>query len=130
MTPKNLDTDTGPRRTEVGGAQPHGSPGFSASARATTFPGREALPPDPGLADPQQAPNGDGISAHQHVGGDAARHGSALSELVKSSRCGLQFSARTPYEIWSAVGARIAVRSNATSWWLGHWVVFGSDHCG
>jgi PucR C-terminal helix-turn-helix domain/GGDEF-like domain len=50
--------------------------------------------------------------------------------VVRSSRCGLQFDPRTPFEAWSAVGARIAGHAKATSWWLGDWVAFGERRYG
>jgi hypothetical protein len=49
---------------------------------------------------------------------------------VRSSRCGLQFHPRTPYELWSALGARIAGHAKTTSWWLGDWVAFGERRYG
>jgi hypothetical protein len=58
------------------------------------------------------------------------RHDSGVASLVKSSPRGLQLNARMPYEIWRALGARIAARSDATSWWLGDWVVFGEQQYG
>jgi hypothetical protein len=53
-----------------------------------------------------------------------------LAAIVRSSATGMCFSSRMPYEIWSALGPRIAARANASRWWLGDWVVFGERRYG
>jgi hypothetical protein len=35
-----------------------------------------------------------------------------------------------PFEEWARLGAKLATYSNATSWWLGDWLVFGRVHYG
>lgn len=60
----------------------------------------------------------------------ARRSGRGLSAIVRSSRCGLRFDPRTPFEVWSAVGGRIAGHAKTTSWWLGDWVAFGERRYG
>ena len=55
---------------------------------------------------------------------------SGLAAIVRSSATGMRFSARMPFEIWSALGPRIAVRANASRWWLGDWLVFGERYYG
>ena len=42
----------------------------------------------------------------------------------------MRFSSWMPYEIWSALGPRIASRANASRWWLGDLVVFGERRYG
>jgi hypothetical protein len=37
----------------------------------------------------------------------------------------MRFDPLLPIESWKALGAKIAFYSNATSWWLGDWLVFG-----
>jgi hypothetical protein len=38
---------------------------------------------------------------------------------------GVSFDPLLPFEAWSAMGARIARHSSATTWWLGDWLVYG-----
>jgi hypothetical protein len=56
---------------------------------------------------------------------DGGLQGRAARAVVHSSPTGLQFDARMPYEMWHALGVRIARHANATSWWLGDWMAFG-----
>jgi hypothetical protein len=35
-----------------------------------------------------------------------------------------------PFDEWKRLGARLATYSNATSWWIGDWLVFGRVHYG
>ena len=42
-----------------------------------------------------------------------------------SSQTGVHFDPLLPIEGWKAFGAKIALYSNATSWWLGDWLAFG-----
>jgi hypothetical protein len=35
-----------------------------------------------------------------------------------------------PYDTWRAIGSRIKLRSDASSWWLGDWLVFGRHQFG
>ncbi len=55
---------------------------------------------------------------------------SGLAALARSSATGMRFSARMPFEIWSALGPRIAAHANASRWWLGDWLVFGERNYG
>jgi hypothetical protein len=50
--------------------------------------------------------------------------------LVDASRSGLRLDPRMPFETWKALGGRIKVRSDASSWWLGDWLVFGRHEYG
>ena len=43
---------------------------------------------------------------------------------------GLSFDPLLPFEAWSAIGARIARHSSATTWWLGDWLIYGQDKYG
>jgi hypothetical protein len=43
---------------------------------------------------------------------------------------GLSFDPLLPFEAWSAIGARIARHSSATTWWLGDWLVYGQAKYG
>jgi hypothetical protein len=37
----------------------------------------------------------------------------------------LALDERTSWEHWTAIGAKIAAQADASSWWLGDWLVFG-----
>jgi hypothetical protein len=50
--------------------------------------------------------------------------------IVDASRSGLRLDPRMPFDAWKALGARIKVRSDASSWWLGDWLVFGRHQYG
>lgn len=63
-------------------------------------------------------------------GASAGGSGQRLGELVRSSRCGLQFDPRISFELWSVLGERIAGRAKTASWWLGDWVAFGERRYG
>jgi len=43
---------------------------------------------------------------------------------------GLSFDALLPFRAWSAIGARIARHSSATTWWLGDWLIYGQAKYG
>lgn len=43
---------------------------------------------------------------------------------------GMRFDARLPFEEWRQLGTRIAMRSNASLWWLGDWLCFGQEKYG
>ena len=43
---------------------------------------------------------------------------------------GLSFDPRFPFDDWRHLGARIAMRSNASLWWLGDWLAFGREKYG
>ena len=44
---------------------------------------------------------------------------------VRPSRTGIRFDPLTTVDMWKAIGARIAMYSEASSWWLGDWLAFG-----
>jgi hypothetical protein len=50
--------------------------------------------------------------------------------VVDASRSGLRLDPRMPFDTWKALGARIKVRSDPSSWWLGDWLVFGRSQFG
>jgi hypothetical protein len=50
--------------------------------------------------------------------------------ILDASRCGLHLDPGMPFDTWKALGARIKVRSDASSWWLGDWLVFGRRQYG
>lgn len=50
--------------------------------------------------------------------------------IVDASRSGLRLDPCMPFETWKALGGRIKVRSDASSWWLGDWLVFGRHEYG
>lgn len=43
---------------------------------------------------------------------------------------GMGFDPRLPFEEWRQLGGRIAVRANASQWWLGDWLNFGQQKYG
>jgi hypothetical protein len=44
---------------------------------------------------------------------------------VRSWRTGMRFDPLTTVDVWKAIGARVAMYSEASSWWLGDWLAFG-----
>jgi hypothetical protein len=50
--------------------------------------------------------------------------------IVDASRSGLRLDPTLPFDAWKALGARIKVRSDASSWWLGDWLIFGRHQYG
>jgi hypothetical protein len=46
------------------------------------------------------------------------------------SRTGARFDALLSFETWQEFGARIATHANASSWWIGDWMVFGQAKYG
>ena len=52
------------------------------------------------------------------------------SSPVRSSRTGMCFDPLTSLEEWKAVGAKIALYSDASAWWLGDWLAFGQAKYG
>src|SRR3954452_18033627 len=49
---------------------------------------------------------------------------------VRSTRTGARFDPLLPYETWRDLGARFGTYTNAMSWWLGDWLVFGRGKYG
>jgi hypothetical protein len=49
----------------------------------------------------------------------------ALREYTRSNANSLHLKEGLGFDAWSAVGIRIARVSNASSWWLGDWLVYG-----
>ncbi len=56
-----------------------------------------------------------------------ARNGSARTPYTP---VGLQLPARLTFERWHALGRRIGIISNASSWWLGDWALYGEGSYG
>ena len=44
---------------------------------------------------------------------------------ITAAKTGLRFNSDTSYEIWKAVGAKLAARTSSACWWLGDWLLFG-----
>jgi hypothetical protein len=44
---------------------------------------------------------------------------------MRASATGMRFDALLPFESWTALGSRIGAHANASSWWLGDWLLFG-----
>jgi hypothetical protein len=44
---------------------------------------------------------------------------------VTSMRTGMHLDPLMPLDCWKALGAKIAIYADATSWWLGDWLAFG-----
>ena len=49
---------------------------------------------------------------------------------AKSSRTGMRFDPLLPIDGWKMLGAKIAFYSEATTWWLGDWLLFGEIRYG
>ena len=122
---------------DVGAEAPHG-PSISTTSLESEVAGGSSVAPlwaaaahtaEPTARNGMVAPSHEGV-APRHAPDRRRRHNTGVASLVRSSPQGLQLNARMPYEIWRALGARIAARSDATSWWLGDWVVFGEQHYG
>ena len=65
------------------------------------------------------------IDARDTVTAAPAGVSSQAHRCVRSSRTGMRFDPLTPLEGWKALGAKISFYSEATSWWLGDWLLFG-----
>ena len=50
--------------------------------------------------------------------------------VIDASRIGLRLDPRLPFDAWKALGARIKVRSDPSSWWMADWLVFGRQRYG
>lgn len=53
--------------------------------------------------------------------------GLGLDKAVLPSRVGLHFADPLPFESWKRIGKQISLISDAATWWLGDWLVFGED---
>ena len=80
-----------------------------------------------------------GRAAGAGAGGVACAHTLAPSAVsrkvgvvraVRSSSTAMRFDPLLPFEAWTALGARIALHSNASAWWLGDWLVYGREKYG
>jgi hypothetical protein len=54
----------------------------------------------------------------------------ALREYATTSANSLHLKQGLGFDVWSAVGSRIACVSNASCWWLGDWLVYGEHTYG
>jgi hypothetical protein len=91
-------------------------------------------------------PRADGSSGSRPTGAvcDAAEAGNALTavaaelaagerparRVVKPCRTGVRFDPLLPINRWKLLGATIATHSQAASWWLGDWLLFGQAKYG
>ena len=57
--------------------------------------------------------------------GRSHERGSSVG-AVMPMRLGMRFSRGLRFEQWVAIGRRVAERSDASLWWLGDWLIFGS----
>ena len=60
----------------------------------------------------------------------AARHRGRHDQGLISTRTGVRFEPLLPFEAWQELGAKLALYSNATAWWLADWTVFGRERYG
>jgi hypothetical protein len=67
----------------------------------------------------------DGVSVSGDVATEAPHAGTHALRRATSLRTGMRFDPLMPIDAWKALGARIAVYSDATSWWLGDWLAYG-----
>lgn len=67
----------------------------------------------------------DGVSVSGDVATEAPHAGTRALRRATSLRTGMRFDPLMPIDAWKALGARIAVYSDATSWWLGDWLAYG-----
>jgi hypothetical protein len=57
----------------------------------------------------------------------AARDDISLGRMAMTRRTSLQLPDRLGLEGWSRVGRNIALMRDASSWWLGDWIIYGQD---
>jgi hypothetical protein len=50
--------------------------------------------------------------------------------MVRSTRTGMRCHPLMPFEDWKALGAKLGMYTNASSWWLGDWLAFGQHKYG
>lgn len=51
-----------------------------------------------------------------------------IDGAVKAQRTGLAINASITLETWSRVGGQLAVVASSSAWWLGDWLLYGSEH--
>jgi hypothetical protein len=68
-------------------------------------------------------PNGH-VVAGRHLD-ERRRHLRSTRVGMKASPTSMRFDALLPFESWTLLGSRIGVHANASSWWLGDWLLFG-----
>src|SRR5262245_65136386 len=49
-------------------------------------------------------------------------------EAVMTTKVGLRIPAGLPFEDWERAGRQLSGLLDASSWWLGDWLLFGKDH--
>jgi hypothetical protein len=80
---------------------------------------------DTATAPPRQA-NGSGITTAVHD--PAARQsGLPIDPSVQARRTTLRLPERLAYADWRRIGTQISLISNASSWWLGDWLIYGQE---
>jgi hypothetical protein len=80
------------------------------------FQGRDAVA---GSAEGPCRSNGSRLAASRERASGARPRG------VVSTRTGARFDPLLPFEAWQEIGVKVGTCANATSWWLGDWLVFG-----
>ena len=85
--------------------------------------GRAAVAPPGGGEDNRRA------ELAQASPGNSGERGCQVRGVVVSP-LGMGFDPRFDFEEWRQLGARIAMRANASLWWLGDWLAFGQDKYG
>lgn len=70
--------------------------------------------------------NGNGITTALHD--PAARQsGLPIDSSVQARRTTLRLPERLAYADWRRIGTQISLISNASSWWLGDWLIYGQE---
>lgn len=68
--------------------------------------------------------NGYGAQVHDPIGRTA---GLPIDPSVQARRTTLNLPERLPLADWKRIGEQISLISNASSWWLGDWLVYGQE---
>ena len=56
--------------------------------------------------------------------------GAAIARPFRTLRVGLMLDDRLTWEGWTEIGTKISGYADASSWWLGDWLVFGERRYG
>src|SRR3954447_1471315 len=100
-------------------------PAFPLRTRSPKVSEGTAKPPTANRMRLLEGGGGDGELAPRAAEQTLARPRAALPTAT-----GLSFDALLPFRAWSAIGARIARHSSATTWWLGDWLIYGQAKYG
>jgi hypothetical protein len=70
--------------------------------------------------------NGNGLATALHDPG-ARQPGLPIDPSVQARRTTLRLPERLAFADWRRIGTQISLISNASSWWLGDWLIYGQE---